>query len=390
MKRIAIVVSHPIQHFCPQYASIAAIEGIQLRVFFGSAMGFTRYYDKLFGKEISWGNLYLDRFDHVFLNGHQNIPADTNLDAPVLNEQLDEFKPDLVIVYGYFQKLSKRAMKWARKNKVKIGYIADSKLDNSKRKAIKSFAKSIYLSYFFRSIDFFLCVGYLNRLHYKKYGVEDRKIKRMHFPIDIELYKTSWETKEKSNRALREKLGLSPDDLVISMVGKLVGSKNHAHLVEAASLLEQKGHSVNVFIIGSGEEEELIKKKAEGLKHSKVFMTGFVAPEDLPQYYAASDIYVHAAEIEAHSLAISEAIYMGVPVIISDRCGSYGEDDDVQENTNGYVYEWSNIEALAGYISRFINDRRLLTEFGRKSREISVSLQELSHRDCWKQLINEL
>ena len=51
-----------------------------------------------------------------------------------------------------------------------------------------------------------------------------------------------------------------------------------------------------------------------------------------------------------HSLSISEAIYMGCPVIISDKCGSYGETDDVQVNKNGFVFECENVVQLKSYI----------------------------------------
>lgn len=61
-------MSHPIQHFCPMYASWASIEGIDLKVFFGSNLGAVKYVDPNFGKEIVWSNLYLDEFKHEFLN----------------------------------------------------------------------------------------------------------------------------------------------------------------------------------------------------------------------------------------------------------------------------------------------------------------------------------
>ena len=34
--RLTIVISHPIQYFCPQYSSWSRIEGIDLCVFFAS------------------------------------------------------------------------------------------------------------------------------------------------------------------------------------------------------------------------------------------------------------------------------------------------------------------------------------------------------------------
>ena len=86
--RIAIVVSHPIQHFCPMYASWAKNKNVKLKVFFASNIGVTSYRDENFEREIKWGNLYLEDFDHVFLNGNKTLKIDKDLDALNLDFQL--------------------------------------------------------------------------------------------------------------------------------------------------------------------------------------------------------------------------------------------------------------------------------------------------------------
>ncbi len=87
--RIAIVVSHPIQHFCPQYVSFAKNKNVSLKVFFGSALGYKKYVDVNFKQEISWGNLNLDKFDHIFLNGDAVLQSDKKLDALSLDKELE-------------------------------------------------------------------------------------------------------------------------------------------------------------------------------------------------------------------------------------------------------------------------------------------------------------
>ncbi len=72
-------------------------------------MGLEKYVDPNFKKEISWGNLDLSSFQHEFLNDRRNLPSNAELDAPDLEKQLSIFAPDIVVTYGYFQKLSRRA-----------------------------------------------------------------------------------------------------------------------------------------------------------------------------------------------------------------------------------------------------------------------------------------
>lgn len=96
--RIALIVSHPIQHFCPQYVSFAENQNIAFKVFFASALGYKKYIDPNFKREIIWGNLNLDRFDHLFLNGEEVIQSDGKIDATSLEQELEFYAPDIIIV----------------------------------------------------------------------------------------------------------------------------------------------------------------------------------------------------------------------------------------------------------------------------------------------------
>lgn len=387
--RIAIVVSHPIQHFCPQYVSFASYPDACCKVFFGSALGLKKYVDPNFKQEISWDNLQLDRFDHLFLNGEDVIQPDKNLDAPSLDACLEEYKPTLIIIYGYFQKLQRRAHSWARRYNVKLAYISDSE-KIQQRNWLKELLKYPLIRTYFSPIQYFLSVGDANEAFYRFYGVPDRKIIRMHFPIDITRYKIRYQQKNELRKKIRQQYGIGEEEVVTVVVGKLVAWKNQDHIIEAVQMLEQEGVYLHLFIIGSGEEQEKWQRKAALLRRSKVHFTGFVNIDLLPAYYAASDFYIHPASIEPHSIAISEAIYMGCPIIISDRCGSYGEGDDVQEGKNGFVFPFGNISTLAGIIKRLHADASLRTTMGEYSHQIATNFQQRSHHFILSDLIIKL
>lgn len=382
--KLAIVVSHPIQHFCPQYASFAKIEGIVLRVFFGSALGYKKYYDPNFKKEVVWGNLYLDQFDHVFLNGDQVLASDRHLDSDQLESHLNQFQPDVLITYGYIQKLQRRARRWAIKNTVKVAYISDSELRHRRNK-IKEWLKYFFLRNYFSQIDYFLTVGDANEEYYRQYGVNTEKFIRMHFPIDVVNYERKFESRTISRKVVRERLNINEDCITLLVVGKLVTWKNQDHLIDALYALEKKDKSFVLLMAGSGEMMEAWMKKAKNLKKNKVHFLGFVPPEELPDYYAAADIYIHPASIEPHSIAISEAIYMGCPIIVSDRCGSYGVDDDVQETKNGFVFQFGNINDLTSKIF-YLTDTSIRNGFGAVSHQLGQQYQSRSHSLSLKDL----
>lgn len=376
--RIAIVISHPIQHFCPQYASFAKDESIDLKVFFASTLGYKKYHDPNFGKEISWNNLQLEVFNHEFLNNNELLPADKNIDAPELNQKLFDFKPDVVIIYGYFQKLQRRAFRWARKNDIPIAYISDSERNRDK-KALSEMVKYPFLYRFFSKISFFLTVGDANEAYYRHYGVAVQKFIRMHFPIDIALYEESYQNREVLEKGIRTRFQIGEEEIVLSVVGKLVEWKRQNDIIEAMIQLEKEGVYMHLFVLGSGEMMGKWKERSGQLSRSRVHFMGFVEPEKLPDFYASTDIYIHPASLEPHSLAISEAIYMGCPVILSNKCGSYGPTDDVQVDKNGLVYECGNISELSLKIKLLSIDRELRNRFGEYSHSIANKFQHQAH-----------
>ncbi|MES2628592.1 MAG: glycosyltransferase family 4 protein, partial [Bacteroidota bacterium] len=374
--KVALVVSHPIQHFCPQYVSFAQNPGIDFHVFFASSLGAKAYMDKNFGEVINWGNLNLDAFPHTFLSS-EALPSGADLDAENLEQALDAYQPDLIISYGYFQKLQRRAHKYATSRNIKLVYISDAE-KRQQRAWYKTVLKWIFLNRYFSKVQHFLTVGDANEEFYRFHGVPAKKFIRMHFPIDIALYQKEFANHEALRTSIREQYAIPANELVFCVVGKLVSWKNQDHLISLLKLLENRGIQATLLLVGSGEMMEAWKKTAEQLTTNRVVFTGFVKIENLPAYYAASDLYIHPAAVEPHSIAVSEAIYMGLPVIVSDRSGSYGPTDDVQIGKNGFIYPFGDLEHLADLVTRF-QDERLREQFSDHSHHISEKFQQRSH-----------
>lgn len=385
--KVALIVSHPIQHFCPQYESFAKNPMADIKVFFASRMGLNPYYDAKFNMDISWNNIRINNFNHVFLNDEPIAGVGSGLDAPRLNIELDLYNPDLVVLYGYFQKFQRRAYRWSLKNRKRVAYISDSEF-RKKDFWIKKWTKWPFLRWYFSNINYFLTVGNANESYYDYYGVKSKHFIRMHFPIDIYQYEKAWQEKSTLNSFIRNKYNLSDSDFIACVVGKLIKLKNQDHILDALEQLEIKGKHLVLFIIGSGEMAEELKLKVNKLKANKIFFTGFVNADELPAYYAACNVYIHPAAVDAHSLAVSEAVYMGCPVILSDRCGSYGDSDDVQQGKNGWVYRFGDIGQLASCIEEVIDNTSDRIRYSKYSHKIALEFQQKAHVDSFNELIH--
>lgn len=377
--KIAIIISHPIQHFCPLFVSYAQNPQWDIKVFFASIAGYITFKDPNYNKEISWNNLEIDKFKHEFLNNNALIHISNKIDAKDLGDKLEKYNPDIVLIHGYAQKLQRRAYYWALKSKKKIFYFSDSELRH-KRHFLKNIIKKIVLPFYFSKINAFLTIGNANENYYQHYGCPSTKFFRAAYPIDVRNYEKFYLNKTEIRKKIRGKHNILKDEIVCSVVGKLVPWKRQIDIIDALYLLEKENiKRISLFIIGSGKLESTLKKRVEGLKKHRVIFTGFINAHELPEYYSSTDIYIHPSSREPHSVAISETIFMGCPVILSDKCGSYGTYDDVQIGKNGFVYKCGNIAQLAYYIRKLILKEKLRIFFGNNSHTYAIKAQNQGH-----------
>ena len=382
--RVAVVVSHPIQHFCPQYSSWSRLPGVDLKVFFASKHGLSPYHDINFGTEVRW-NLTLD-FDHFFLPGAEGKPVDKDTDSSGLETSLAAFDPDVVICYGYAQKLQRRAIAWAKGRGKRLFMISDSELRHRRSWPVR-LAKKLVLPTVLRKPDVFLTVGDANEAYYRNYGIGDHRLVRTFFPIDVGLFEEAMPRRTAIRADIRQRHGIPEDHFVVLTVGKLVDWKRQADLIRAVAQLRGEGASVTALLAGTGTDEAALRSlAAQGAANDIVFL-GFVSPESLVDYYVGTDAYVHCSSIEPHSLAISEATFSGVPVVLSDRCGSYGPSDDVRPGLNGYVYPCGDVGALAGKLARLAGSRELRDRMGAESRAFGLVAQTLAHGKALQQAL---
>lgn len=386
--RIAVIVSHPIQHFVPQYKSWSDLENIELCVFFASKHGLLPYHDKDFGREISWEGMQLD-FMHEFLSGADTREVGKNIDSTDLDNKLKSYEPDLMVVYGYSQRLQQRAIAWGRNNKVPVCMISDAVL-RAPKNMVKKFLKPFFLPFIYKKIDLFFSVGDANEAYYRNYGVKDQQMIRTFFPIDTAYYDTVLKNSELVRQRIRKELGIPDDHKVILNVGKLISLKRQIDLIHLSNSMQNTQKKITIILAGTGPDEEYLQNQCKNIGVGGVIFTGFIPPNTLVNYYCASDVYVHCSEYENHSLAISEAIYCGKPVVISDRCGSYGPSDDVRHGLNGFVYACKDISDLQQKLNYIFDDPKIENEMGFKSSQFSRYHQSLAHGEALKQAISIL
>lgn len=197
----------------------------------------------------------------------------------------------------------------------------------------------------------------------------------IHNGIDRE----SWAARlAKHTRAgARSKLGISPDELAVLILGTVCERKGQIDLIEAvAEMDEQYRRKIKCFIVGDHANPygERLKQTLQALPESTRSRI-VVAREtsDTALYYSAADLFVCASRIESFPRVILEAMATGLPIITTPVNGI---PEQVQENINALFYQPGDVAALTRNIERIVMDPALRQRFAANSPEVLDTLTD--------------
>ena len=365
--RLAIVVSHPIQHFVSFYRAIAARQAVELQVVYGSRQGLKAYFDPEMNTVLSWNMDLLSGYPHVFLpRADEQAHAVTKLNDPGLGPVLDGFRPDAVMIYGYRHVNSLRALYWCRRNGIPAIMIGDSEARQQRAKW-KERIKQLTLPILFRQFGAFLSVGDENEAYYQSYGVPRARIFRSPFTIDEEVFRAALATREASRARIRAMHNLPDDAFIALFVGKLSERKRAGDLLRAVKHLGLASR-VHALFAGSGPLLDDLKDEASHCANGHFL--GFINVDELPGLFAAADVLVQPSSADPHPLVCSEAAISGLPMILSDRVGAAGPTDVARPGENALIYPCGDVEALAEALRRLSSDQNLYRSMSAASSRI--------------------
>lgn len=171
--------------------------------------------------------------------------------------------------------------------------------------------------------------------------------------------------------SLRHELGVLRDGTIVLFAAKLIRLKRASDLIDAFSRICGRVPDSHLVIVGSGEEEDNLRRQVAGVADGRVHFLGFLNQTDLPSIYAACDLFVLPSDNESWGLVVNEAMAAGLPVIVSDDVGAA---PDLVANTGaGMVYPCGDIDALAACLETMLGDGGLRTRVAARSREVIAS-----------------
>ena len=137
-------------------------------------------------------------------------------------------------------------------------------------------------------------------------------------------------------------------------IGRFCHPKNFDSIPEICSLLIKQGHKVKWYIIGFGEDENLIKSRIEEYRMEKTVIILGKRINPYP-YIKACDIYVQPSRYEGKAITVLEAQALNKPVIITN----YGTArSQLKDGNNGIIVSLEN-QKCAEEIGKVIDNMKL-------------------------------
>ncbi|MFX1396115.1 MAG: glycosyltransferase family 4 protein [Promethearchaeota archaeon] len=194
----------------------------------------------------------------------------------------------------------------------------------------------------------------------KFYGYGDKNISLITSAVDMEKFNPN-----KKDPKIKDKFG----DNILLYLGPFFKRKQIPILLKAMPNVIKEFPNVHLLLIGDGEPEILnyCKNLTFELKiQNNITFLGFVDDEEIPKYYASSDIFVFPSELEGFGAVMIEAMASGTPVICANRKPM----STIVEN-GGIMFEVNDPKDLSKKIVSLLKNRERITELRENAIEVA-------------------
>ena len=275
-------------------------------------------------------------------------------------EWVNKFKPDVVNLPGYYEPAMNLVLFYCRLKGIKVVISADStEGDNPNvwwREALKRFVVT--------KAQGFFCYGSKSAEYIFKLGMKPKHILVANNAVDNQRVESVYNAAIFDRKNSKEAYNLRKYNFIY--VGRLISVKNLDNLLAAYKPLADT--EWGLIILGDGSEEEKLKQYvADNHLDGVKFIVG-QAWYYVPKILALGDVFILPSYSEPWGLVVNEAMACGMPVIVSNKCGSAF--DVVKENQNGYTFDPYKVEELTNVFNKFVEESDKIVPFGKKSKEI--------------------
>ncbi len=195
---------------------------------------------------------------------------------------------------------------------------------------------------------------------------------------------------EKKVNKIKTSLKLKKENLVITMIARIIKQKGVLEFISAIDLIKKKYPYIKAIFIGDSDDGNTFNMDNNLIKNNKnIHYIPF--NDNIIDYLYISDLYVLPSYREGLSMSLLEACSMEKAIVTTNVAGCR---DVVDENINGFLCEPENENSLFMAIDKFINiDNK--EELGLASRvkvkkEFSIKIVIEKHLELYEEVFTDI
>jgi len=181
---------------------------------------------------------------------------------------------------------------------------------------------------------------------------------------------------ENKKKKLRSELGISQNNILVTMVSRIIRSKGVIEFMKAAEKVYANNSNIRFLIVGAHDGDSFDKLNKKELLQLKENVIWPGKRQDIPAVLSISDIFVlPSAYREGIPRVLMEAASMGLPIITTD---SPGCNEVVKHGLNGLLISAHCPEEIIYGILRLIKEPELRYRYGLASRRHALEHFDIS------------
>ncbi|MEI7429230.1 MAG: glycosyltransferase [Betaproteobacteria bacterium] len=192
-------------------------------------------------------------------------------------------------------------------------------------------------------------------------------------------------------QSFRQRFGIDQSRPVALFVGRVAHEKNIDFLLDAVDLVRESVPDVLLVIAGEGPALSHLHKAVatRSLENNVLFIGYLDRHTDLPNCYAAADVFVFASRTETQGLVLLEAMASGLPVVALAEMGTV----DILGAARGAIVPPDNPYAFALKLSEVLLDSELRNRLSQEGREYAAEWSDIAlagrMADLYRQIVAE-
>ncbi len=188
----------------------------------------------------------------------------------------------------------------------------------------------------------------------------------------------------------RAALGRQPDSSRVTVLysGQMIERKGVDTLLQAFSKIADRRGEARLTLVGAGPELQRYRAGVPRELTERIAFLGFRQPDDLPDIFAAADLFVLPSRHDGWGVVMNEALAAGLPIVTTQ--GVAAADDLVREGVNGLVVPVDDAAALATALDQLISSAELRQRFSRESSAMVGEWTLAKGVERWRALCNQV